>query len=473
METGKRVTGAIPVSRKSWNSSPAAIPFQGRMKRQELAGLILTVHAALACSSGDGGSALPPPGCEAFSFERCNVLDEDCQRDVFGAVACLRDQDPGPLPEIRTISRADVQPLFEEMATEELAESPQDPDVTRAAELLGLVPPGGLEPAAISEAQATLVAGFFDTDSGAITLVAENARRDGAVGLLAHEFVHVLQDRRHDLSAVPPDDASTDTNLGASGLVEGEASLYSTLWEVSNLGRTPSDVAWPRLFANSTADADLFMQESESPLLDAFLSFPYTYGFRFVHATWETTGQEGIDARYADMPSTLEILHGRASMVSALPTPEPATGYELIGVDELGAQLTALFASKNRVGPSARELTSAWRADWLWIFGATDSDDTLVIWRILLDDFSAEALTEDVNDRASPTGASWMARLAPSPDLGLSAVIVVGSDPAAVSTAVSSFADSTNGQNGGPSGSSREAPPLSIGHRLGSGCLVH
>lgn len=335
-------------------------------------GLLLAV---LGCSSGDGTEV--PPGCELGRFTPCNVAKTGCQEGIFTAMACLRRQEQEALPEIRTITRAE---LRDELG----ASRPRlDPHITRTFELLGLIAPGVFEDDTWTERQVSFVVGTYDPNEKDITIVVDATTRSGASNVLAHEFVHALQDRDPGLGAFQQRFVdSTDSLLATDALVEGEAQLYQILWVLASQGLSSTGVDWDRFLENETREAEERVATSDSPRLETELTFPYTHGLALSHRAWDAGGALGLRSRYDAPPTqTREVLFGEAVETPENPfLPPVVDGFELVAEDSFGVWLAIAAAGRNAGSDFGQRMVEGWRDDTLWVFGS--GDETAVIWQL-------------------------------------------------------------------------------------------
>ena len=152
------------------------------------------------------------------------------------------------------------------------------------------------------------VLGLYSPDDKKLYVVS----RSGAVGPLerttfAHEFTHALQDQNFDLGSLKLDEIGQgDRSFGRLSLVEGDATLSMTDWELKHL--TPADLT--ELLRQSTEDPSTAQLQSMPAILRESLLFPYTQGLAFVEGLQLSGGWQAVDAAFAKPPaSTEQILH--------------------------------------------------------------------------------------------------------------------------------------------------------------------
>lgn len=173
---------------------------------------------------------------------------------------------------------------------------------------LGLLPPDADLEALVLELYGAAVAGFYDPDTGAMTVV----QRSEAFGPLekttiAHEFTHALQDQHFDLASLGYDDPTQgDRSMARLSLVEGDATLLMSLWAQQHL--TAEEIL--ELLRQSNDPEAREILERMPPVLVEQTLFPYTQGLEFAAALHQEGGWEAIDRAFGDLPeSTEQVIH--------------------------------------------------------------------------------------------------------------------------------------------------------------------
>jgi len=174
---------------------------------------------------------------------------------------------------------------------------------------LGLLDPEADLEELVLDLYGSQVAAFYDTRTGSFTVVqrgegAEFGSSDAIV--VAHEYVHALQDQHFDLEGTQvTDPAEGDRGLGALGLIEGDAVAVMVDWAVANL--TFDEILG---LQEALTPADQELLESMPPVLRRQLEFPYIDGWAFVMAIRADGGYAAVDAAFGDRPvSTEQIMH--------------------------------------------------------------------------------------------------------------------------------------------------------------------
>jgi hypothetical protein len=398
-----------------------------------LRGLLpLALVAGAGCGDEDRapplGAGRPVPGCEEFSYQTCDILDAACEREVFGLMACLYGEaDPGSPPPVRRLDEASAIALLSESSegmamTEGLDAMDAASDArdfqagVRGLELLGMLSPGLIEDESdvLEVTLSSVVAYYLDTTKEVVIIDRGDPVKDlEANSVLGHEFVHALQDRRHDLGNFDATDevVSSDRGLAVSSLIEGEASLYQYLLIYAYQGSNLQNVNFNGFFARLVGLGDDATLEAGSPALTANGIFPYTYGARFAGERWLAGGSSALDAVYQDPPHTsLEVLERRdidASELAVFDQPPAALdGYEEMVDDSVGAWVSvATAAGAGAAQLSLAELASHWRGDRYWIYASVGEDASVAaLWAIDWDTPAAAAQFESLAAALAPEG---------------------------------------------------------------------
>lgn len=194
--------------------------------------------------------------------------------------------------------------------------------------------------------------------------------------LLAHVYVHALQDQHFDLGAAAIRATTTDAALAVEALTEGDATLLMAFYRYQD----PATADWDHLVA--------LLVGAEQPgcgeELDAngawmrLQRWPYQEGRQFVEAIFQAGGWQAVNRAYADLPrSTEQVLHperylGRRDNPESVFVPDLSpvlgNGWTLRLRDTLGEFVTGLYL----VGTLPE--TNAWSAAAGW------DGDTLVVW---------------------------------------------------------------------------------------------
>jgi hypothetical protein len=329
---------------------------------------------------------------------RCDIRERGCQREVMGAVACMRGGSTGDLPRVSVISEARFLERIRSYGSDDpeaLAEAEAGyTRWNRAFALFDLAPAGYAAEDAIADTAGQTAAAYFPGERDIVIIDrGESLADDGAVEIFAHEVVHALQDRELDLWAYQSQWATSfDASLALDAVIEGEAVHYQILAALQLEGRSTGELQWDRLYGAWRADTLREAETDEAPIAFADIRFPYAFGGDLVSGRWLARGRAGIDALFDDPPrTTSEVLFGsdagalagardtlRERSVPVLPAP-----YVDRGATALGAWIARMYAVRAGVprelrDEAARELA----ADAFSVHHDEASDTLIAAWRV-------------------------------------------------------------------------------------------
>lgn len=297
----------------------------------------------------------------------CDVSASPCQTDIYASLAPLLHADPADLPEVRVISPdAFRQEILDGSSAFKLpAEEPE----TRAFELMRLT--------SESERDVSLdqldfwvadVTGYFD--SGVITIIDRAYEPGFAQFLLAHEFVHAIQERDFDLDGLAA--ATTrDELLAKRSVVEGDADYFAHDWyyHAQQLELVQRD--WNDINAQRKEILYELAADVESSAFDAASFFPYALGMAFVRWAINREGFVGRSELFTMLPESsrdvfeIPYVNGRRVSVAVEPLENeipPPMGYDLVASERLGAWF--VFVYLRRLGPESEAGShGGWNAD--------------------------------------------------------------------------------------------------------------
>lgn len=324
-------------------------------------------------------------------------------REIIQQVPGIRGLEPLEEVPFRFITaerfRADLRELF----------SAENPAASVAAEedmlkRLGLLKPEADLEELVLELYGSQVAAFYDTRTGSFTVVQRQAGADFTSAdalVVAHEYVHALQDQRFDLEGTQvTDPAEGDRALGVLGLIEGDAVAVMIDWAVANL--TFEEILG---LQEAVTPADQELLESMPPVLRRQLEFPYTDGFMFVNAIRSAgNGNGAVDAAFGDRPvSTEQIMHPEKYLeredpvVVELPDVAAALGQDWAESYRLtlGQMLTGVLVADGQAAPPPTvpgllpplpnaEAAAGWGGDRLISLDGPD-DTWALVWQTAWD----------------------------------------------------------------------------------------
>ncbi len=262
----------------------------------------------------------------------------------------------------------------------------------------------GLLPDDVMQVQAQRPAGLYVREHRQLYVSTDRSQDDPqAQALLAHAYVHALQDQHFDLEATHGRAQTTDETLAIRALIEGDATLVTALYTSRDL----SSVDWEAL-------TELIVEAEHPDYGGAWASheawarlqhFPNREGRGFARAVVDQGGWEALNRCYTDLPrSTEAILHPTRYLDAtsaeggpdqpasvAVPDLDPVLGEQWSPLlrDTLGEFVVGLFM--NQVVPEERawQIADGWDGDTFVVWQREDGR-RLLVWRTIWSD-SGEA----------------------------------------------------------------------------------
>ena len=282
-------------------------------RRPPLAGAVLLCLVLVACgtsgptaapsttaptaspSASPSGSAAPPPDPGTVY-----ATIEEQVRAIRGLQA-KQPVDPKVLDEAALGTY--IQDQFRKDNPIELVEANE-----RLLKGLGLLPPDASLEDLYIDLLSSQVAGLYNPEDKQLYVVSKT----GALGptektTFAHEYTHALQDQNFGLAGMELDaPGEGDRAIARLALVEGDATLLMTLWQIQNL--TQAEIL--QLFSEALDPKVTGALEKMPPVLRESLLFPYTGGLSFTQRLHGAGGWEAVNDAFAKPPaSTEQILH--------------------------------------------------------------------------------------------------------------------------------------------------------------------
>ena len=256
----------------------------------------------------------------------------------------------------------------------------------------------GLLPDELGVVQAQTPAGVYLSEQKQLYVAIDRSEDDpDTQALLAHAYVHALQDQHFDLEGLRARAQTTDEKLALEALIEGDATLVTGLYRSEDL----SSVDWDQL-------TDLIV-EAEQPRYGGALAddetwnelrrFPSREGRKFVAAVVEHEGWDSLNRSYTNPPlSTEQILHpsrylgdsprGEPDQPSAVHVPDlaPVLGSEWQPIleDTLGEFAVGLYLSQAMPQEAAWRRADGWDGDTLRVW-ERENGRRVVVWRTMWD----------------------------------------------------------------------------------------
>lgn len=344
---------------------------------------LVTLGAALVACGDDGA----PSPVALQDLVRCDITESNCQRAIFESVAESLEADSTSMPAIRTIS---VEQFEEEVrsgvSSDDLVGN--DPE-TRGLRLIGFIPEAA-ESVIETEIdyQVSAIAAYYSSGNRSITVIDRDYEVVSAQSILAHEFVHAIQDRQFGISSVYANVDTTDGVMGARTVIEGDATYSSFAWVYDKL---ESAVDWDQLYLDFQEGSRLEAADPEVPIIASASGFPYSFGLELLGRATQAQGLSGRAAFFmAPPPSALDSMVGYESFVTSGFTPidapadafpAPVAESELTYEDRFGAWY--VFATLLREGfdeDTAWLYARLWIGDELGIF--ENGSEVVAVWRI-------------------------------------------------------------------------------------------
>jgi len=214
--------------------------------------------------------------------------------------------------------------------------------------------------------------------------------------LLAHAYVHALQDQHFDLQGMAERAQTTDEWLALQALVEGDATLATALYGDGDLALADWD-RWTELIvaAEHPSYGDALDNDGAWSGLQGFAN---AEGRAFVETLFRNAGWEAVNAAYTDPPrSTAQILHPSRYVGGATPSGEPGApspvivadlgdtlgeDWELSVEDTVGEFVSTLYLNQALTEERARDAADGWSGDTLVIWHREDGA-RFQVWRTL------------------------------------------------------------------------------------------
>ena len=281
------------------------------------------------------------------------------------------------------------------------------------------------------------VAGLYNPDDKTLYVVS----RSGSLGpaektTFAHEFTHALQDQNFDIHSLQLDEIGQgDRSFSRLALVEGDATLLMSLWQIQNL--TQAELG--QLLAQAGSDPSTKVLLDMPPILRESLLFPYTGGLAFVQGLQASGGWRAVNDAFAKPPaSTEQILHpekyasGEAPVAVSLPkdlVTGLGAGWKVALEDTFGEfQLGIWLRGNTAIGAGgANDAAAGWGGDRIALVDGPNQT-----WSVILRtawDTAADAAVFETAAKPLVDGLAAPAALLPGSG-GSERWIVIGSDDA-------------------------------------------
>jgi hypothetical protein len=213
---------------------------------------------------------------------------------------------------LQALTEVPVRAVDPEVAVLEAIEALEDEDIEELLadeamlKRLGLLPDEMDLLSTLESFIGTDVAGYYRPDQADIAIV-DSGDLGGGIGqwILAHEYVHALQDQHFDLEATRDAYPLGDAQTAVSALTEGDATFLMTAMATGDA--LSGDVSAADLAGVGEDDTQL---DGLPLLLSRELLFSYLDGMAFVQRMWGRGGWSNVDEVWRDPPrSTEQIMH--------------------------------------------------------------------------------------------------------------------------------------------------------------------
>ncbi len=343
-------------------------------------------------------------GCFEQRLEPCDVRQTDCQQDVFLTLQMLRGDGWNvftEMPPVETITWEQ----FRDMLLSSVSDEEQPPDPWDAAlRLLSLIPPESSAAEASAEVLISDVIAYYSYATRSVTVIdrtdlpdsEEEEPRDRAyeTEILAHEFVHAIQDRE---IGRPNPYATVDEAFSRDAHVEGEAVLYEILLGLYMADVSPQRVDWDGFYDKILGDVRRAVVESSAPFYTA-QELVYPLGAEHLTRRYLQGGNAALRTAYADRLSTGAAYMENADSDWQREAPpvdclfsEPE-GLELYGITAMGAPVAyAFLTAAGAEDAEAWDASLAWQDDLILVYADESGESVAFLWCLRFrDETSAE-----------------------------------------------------------------------------------
>ncbi len=213
--------------------------------------------------------------------------------------------------------------------------------------------------------------------------------------VFAHEYTHALQDHHFDLGSYLENATSTDADLAARALVEGDATVVMAIYSYGNTTQAEWDYL---VYQASFAEEPELELEEISERAGQIITFPYWEGVYFVVDMLLADGWTDVNAAFADPPrSTEQVLHpekyhGRRDLPQEVYLPSiPVDGWQPVLEDTLGEFVLSVHLDEFLDDLEwAEQAAAGWDGDRMGVWQDAEGR-SLVLWQTVWDS-SAEAV---------------------------------------------------------------------------------
>jgi hypothetical protein len=423
------------------------------VSRISLLALGILTGIALGCDKTHATSVCGKEACQASCNDipkgNCDIRKGSCQKKIFRAVQCVRGVS-GNIPEIETISVDEYQKRLEteygdlemdDAGIDDSDESTVDamvPDTgdsdggglradeseevdhfSVALSLFGLLPSSTDTEEASIRQQLENTLGFYSSEDKKVTIIDRGLPVDDdyAALLLAHEFVHAIQDQEIGLSDFTERAVtSIDSWIARSCLIEGEANLFEDLAWAFLHDLSVDALYWPENSRWNLKFARRSVLVSDAPYTAAIYSLKYSVGFQYLSELWMDEGSWGVRSMYgAPLLSSVYWMAGYQAnrirtehweLATQCADAQAPDGFDTVIRQRLGSLVVFAFlgAVSQKDGVFSTETVwedaKEWRADKFFVFKDVSIGATAVSWRIRFADRKTAERYSQIIDNA-------------------------------------------------------------------------
>jgi hypothetical protein len=256
----------------------------------------------------------------------------------------------------------------------------------RLLKLVRLLPEDESLRSALGKTLSTEVGGFYDPDSGALSIVG-----DGGSGLvreitLAHELTHALEDQHFGLKTTVGAAFGRDLSVARSGLYEGSATIamvdYVVLKQTGS-ARVSASLRDPVLKA--LGDATVPASSGLPRYVREGLVFPYAAGARLISEIQDRGGWAAVNRAFSDDTpvSSEQVMHPARYFAGERPkrirVPAPA-GTELVQQGDFGEFDTEQLLLEGNSRSRAEAAAAGWGGGGYALWRRGDTHGVTLRW---------------------------------------------------------------------------------------------
>jgi hypothetical protein len=241
-------------------------------------------------------------------------------------------------------------------------------------------------------------AGIYVPEQEQLYVATDRPEGDGnAQTVLAHAYVHALQDQHFDLEAMDDRTSTIDEDLAAEALIAGDATVSTALYRHRDLASADWDALTDLIM--ETEHPHYSGQLETSAAWQQLKRFPNREGRVFVQRLFEAGGWDAVNRAYTDPPrSTEQILHpGRYLEQRDAPTQVTVPGigsvlgeeWQEVLEETLGELVVGLYLNDELPGEKAWQAAAGWDGD-TFVVWERETGGQVAVWRTVWDS-SADA----------------------------------------------------------------------------------